>query len=49
MMNAIRLASNLSKNKLNEHLTQELKEKQELLRLGQKRHEKDKETKETIQ
>ncbi len=42
IMNAIRLASNLSKNRLNEHLTQELKEKQELLRLGQKRQEKDK-------
>ena len=42
IMNAIRLASNLSKNKLNEHLTQELQEKQEFLRLGQKRQEKDK-------
>jgi glycerol-3-phosphate acyltransferase PlsX len=49
IMNAIRLASNLSKNRLNEHLTQEMKEKQELLRLGQKRQEKDKEAKETIQ
>jgi len=48
IMNAIRLASNLAKNKLNEHLTQELKEKQELLRMGQRRQEKDKETKETI-
>ena len=40
IMNAILLASNLAKNKLNEHLIQELKEKQELLRLGQKRQEK---------
>jgi len=49
IMNAVRLASNLAKNRLNDHLTQELKEKQELLRLGQKRQEKDKEAKETIQ
>jgi len=49
IMNAVRLASNLSKNRLNEHLTQELKENQDLLRLGQKRQEKDKETTETIQ
>ena len=47
IMNAIRLAANLAKNKLNEHLTQELREKQELLRLGQKRQEKVKETTET--
>ena len=40
IMNAILLASNLAKNRLNEHLTQELKEKQDLLRLGQKRPEK---------
>jgi ABC-type iron transport system FetAB permease component len=43
-MNAILLASSLAKNKLNEHLTQELEEKQELLRLGQRRQEKVKET-----
>lgn len=49
IMNAIRLASNLAKNKLNEHLTQELHEKQELLRLGQKRPEKNKEAAGTIQ
>ena len=49
IMNAVRLASNLAKNRLNDHLTQELKEKQELLRLGQKRQEKDKEAKETIE
>jgi phosphate acyltransferase len=40
IMNAILLASNLAKNKLNEHLTDELKEKQDLLRLGQKRSER---------
>jgi hypothetical protein len=39
-MNAILLASNLAKNRLNEHLIQELNEKQEMLRLGQKRQEK---------
>jgi glycerol-3-phosphate acyltransferase PlsX len=44
IMNAILLASSLAKNKLNEHLTQELEEKQELLRLGQRRQEKVKET-----
>jgi len=40
MMNAILLASNLAKNRLNEHLIQELKEKQDMLRLGQKQLEK---------
>jgi glycerol-3-phosphate acyltransferase PlsX len=40
IMNAILLASNLSKNKLNDHLIQELEEKKDLLRLGQKRQEK---------
>jgi len=40
IMNAILLASNLAKNRLNEHLIQELEEKQDLLRLGQKRPEK---------
>jgi glycerol-3-phosphate acyltransferase PlsX len=40
MMNAILLASNLAKNRLNEHLIQELKEKQDMLRLGQKQPEK---------
>ena len=49
IMNAILLASNLAMNRLNEHLTQEFKEKQELLRLGQKRQERHKETTETIQ
>jgi ABC-type iron transport system FetAB permease component len=39
-MNAILLASNLATNKLNEHLIQELDEKKELLRLGQRRQEK---------
>jgi glycerol-3-phosphate acyltransferase PlsX len=43
VMNAILLASNLAKNKLNEHLIQELGEKQELLRVGQRRSEKVKE------
>ena len=49
IMNAILLASNLAMNRLNEHLTQGFREKQELLRLGQKRQEKGKETTETIQ
>jgi glycerol-3-phosphate acyltransferase PlsX len=40
IMNAILLASNLAKNRLNEHLIEELKEKQDLLRLGQRRQEK---------
>jgi len=40
IMNAILLASDMEKNRLNEHLMQELKEKQELLRLGQRRNEK---------
>jgi phosphate acyltransferase len=40
IMNAILLASNLAKNKMNEHLTDELKEKQDLLRFGQKRSER---------
>jgi len=40
IMNAILLASNLAKNKLNEHLIQELEEKKDLLRLGQKRQER---------
>ena len=40
IMNAILLASDLAQNKLNEHLTQELKEKQDLFRLGQRQQEK---------
>lgn len=36
IMNAIVLAANLAKNRLNEHLIQELKEKQELLQVGQR-------------
>jgi glycerol-3-phosphate acyltransferase PlsX len=36
IMNAIVLAASLAKNKLNEHLIQELKEKQDLLQLGQR-------------
>jgi glycerol-3-phosphate acyltransferase PlsX len=40
IMNAILLASNLAKNKLNEHLIQELEDKKDRLRLGQKRQEK---------
>jgi len=40
IMNAVLLASDLAKNRLNEHLIQELKEKQDLHRLGQKRSEK---------
>jgi glycerol-3-phosphate acyltransferase PlsX len=40
IMNAILLALNLAKNKLNEHVIEELKEKEDLFRLGQKRPEK---------
>jgi glycerol-3-phosphate acyltransferase PlsX len=40
MMNAILLASNLAKNKLNEHVIEEVKEKLNLFRLGQRRQEK---------
>jgi len=36
IMNAIVLAASLAKNKLNEHLIQELKEKQDMLQLGQR-------------
>ncbi|MBS3918647.1 MAG: phosphate acyltransferase PlsX [Deltaproteobacteria bacterium] len=36
IMNAIVLAASLAKNKLNEHLIQELREKQDLLRPGQR-------------
>ena len=49
IMNAILLASNLAKNRLNEHLIQELKEKQDLLRLGQRRQEKAIEPVKTVQ
>jgi len=48
IMNAILLASSLAKNKLNEHLAQEIKEKQELLRLGQRRPERAIETIKTV-
>jgi glycerol-3-phosphate acyltransferase PlsX len=40
IMNAILLASELAKNRLNDHVIEELKEKQHMLRLGQKRPEK---------
>jgi glycerol-3-phosphate acyltransferase PlsX len=40
IMNAILLASNLAQNRLNEHVIEELKEKQDLFRMGQKRQEK---------
>ena len=40
IMNAIVLASELAENKLSEHLYQELMERQELLRLGQRGQEK---------
>ncbi|MFB3884366.1 MAG: phosphate acyltransferase PlsX [Thermodesulfobacteriota bacterium] len=36
IMNAILLASNMAQNRLNEHLIEMLKEKEDLLRLGQK-------------
>jgi glycerol-3-phosphate acyltransferase PlsX len=47
--NAILVAQNLAKNKLNEHVIQELKENQDLLRLGQKNPEKMKNSVKTIQ
>jgi glycerol-3-phosphate acyltransferase PlsX len=40
IMNAILLASDLAQNRLNEHLIEELKEKEDLFRLGQRRQEK---------
>src|SRR5512143_3873022 len=40
IMNAIDLASNLAKNKLNEHVIDQLTQKQDMLRLGQRRPEK---------
>lgn len=48
IMNAIVLAASLAKNRLNEHLTQEIAEKQEFLRLRQRRQEKIKEPIKTI-
>ena len=48
IMNAILLASDLAKNRLNEHLIEELKEKQDLLRLGQRRFEKNAEPVKTV-
>ena len=48
IMNAILLASDLAKNRLNEHLIEELKEKQDLLRLGQRRFEKNGEPVKTV-
>jgi glycerol-3-phosphate acyltransferase PlsX len=48
IMNAILLASDLAQKKLNEHLYQELLEKQELLRLGQKGQDRLKEPASTI-
>jgi glycerol-3-phosphate acyltransferase PlsX len=48
IMNAILLASDLAQKKLNEHLHQELLEKQELLRLGQKGQDRLKEPASTI-
>jgi glycerol-3-phosphate acyltransferase PlsX len=40
IMNAILLALNLARHRLNEHVIEELKEKLDLLRLGQRRSEK---------
>jgi glycerol-3-phosphate acyltransferase PlsX len=48
IMNAILLASDLAQKKLNEHLHQELLERQELLRLGQKGQDRLKEPASTI-
>ena len=44
IMNAILLAGNIAKHRLNEHLIREIEEKQELLQLGQKRPEKNNES-----
>jgi glycerol-3-phosphate acyltransferase PlsX len=49
IMNAILLASNLAKNRLNEHVIEELREKGDMLRLGQKRPEKLNESVKLIQ
>jgi len=49
IMNAIALAANLARNNLNEHLIQELREKQDQLRLGQRRPERVKEPLNAIQ
>ena len=49
IMNAIVLAQNLAKNKLNEHVIQEVRENQDLLRLGQKRPEKIKDSIKAVQ
>lgn len=49
IMNAIVLAQNLAKNKLNEHVIQELRENQDLLRLGQKNSEKTKNSIKAVQ
>lgn len=43
IMNAILLAANLAKHRLNEHLMEELRDKQEMLRLGLKKPERPKE------
>jgi glycerol-3-phosphate acyltransferase PlsX len=48
IMNAIHLAERLAKNKLNEHLTEELKEKQDMLRMGLRRQENVKNSIKTI-
>jgi glycerol-3-phosphate acyltransferase PlsX len=48
IMNAILLAASLARNRLNEHLIEEFKEKQDLLRLGQKKPEKIQERVEKI-
>ena len=47
--NAILVAQNLAKNKLNEHVIQELKENEDLLRLGQRRPEKVKNSIKVVQ
>jgi glycerol-3-phosphate acyltransferase PlsX len=47
--NAIVLAQNLAKHKLNEHVIQELNENQDLLRLGQKNSEKTKDSIKVVQ
>ncbi len=49
IMNAILLAANLAKSNLNEHLAQELLERQELLRIGQKRDGSAKEPTKSLQ
>jgi glycerol-3-phosphate acyltransferase PlsX len=49
IMNAIVLAQNLAKNKLNEHVIRELRENQDLLRLGSRNFDKTKDSIKAVQ